>query len=216
MDKNKFVKKLMCIILSLILLIALSTESFCIFEYSMFPARDGAGEVNITIAGDSYAGYFSQYEKGKDYNFLVFANAGFNTEHNYSIMMESIDAISTIIFIAVGVNDQRDNIPPSEFKHRMTMLALKAKEAGKIIFFHTYMIYDYSVYSMLAPRLYNIAEYDAALRSVANNYSNVYYVDMSEFNQRNFWQSDGLHYNKVFYDELYRRMKLIIDGFYIK
>ena len=60
---------------------------------------------------------------------------------------------------------------------------------------------------------YKESDYDKILRELGNKYMNAYYVDMSDYNNEKYLQDDHIHYNKVFYDELYNRMVAALKQF---
>ena len=176
------------------------------FSYFLmyYPSKDGTGDT-ILLTGDSYAGYFATFEQSKDLNILIYAQAAQSTKENYAMMKEAIDAYPQVVVISVGVNDYNKHVSPEDFKNQMEELVSECRAKNKKVILHTFMDYDIDAFG--DPRhVYEISDYDNALRKVAEKYNNAFYIDMSDYNSSYFLQPDRIHYNQVFYDELYRRI----------
>ena len=200
--------------------------------YSYFYAKYKAGNNSndyITVTGDSYAGWFASYEAHRDYNMYVYADAGKSTEENLKVMEDAIDSESNVILISIGVNDHNKRIPLDEFKYRMSYLIETCALKNKKVLLHTYMDYilpdiagtvvstnvstatgsNLRVADNLRPQ-YKVTDYDDELRELGRKYKNAFYIDMSDYNYGLFLQDDKIHYNKLFYDALYERVKMAI------
>lgn len=197
-------KKVFKIITIFILVISIAMPSFGFFFF-YYPSKDGSGET-IVLTGDSYAGFFATYESGKDYNILIYAEAAKSTKENYNIMKLAINAAPNIVIISIGVNDCNKHVTLDDFKNRMEELVSECKLNNKRVILHTYMNYDTEAFGD-PKHVFEASDYDKILRNVAEKYSNAFYIDMSDYNKDEFLQFDRIHYNIVFYDELYRRIR---------
>ena len=158
----------------------------------------------ITVIGDSYAGWFAGYESFKDYHIAIYANAGKSTEINFDMMEDGFKSPSDIYIISIGVNDHANNIDIDQFKFRIETLIKTCSKNGKRVLLHTYMNYQHEFPEDFYK--FNESDYDKALKDLASKYLNAYYVDMSDYNNEIYLQADKIHYNRVFYDELYVRI----------
>lgn len=204
---NKCFKKVLNIIIVLTLILTISIPSFGFF-YFYYPSKDGSGET-IMVTGDSYAGYFATYESGNDYNIIIFAEAAKSTKENYDMMKLAINSAPEIVVISIGVNDCNKHVTLEDFKNRMEELVSECKAMNKRVILHTYMDYDMDAFGD-SKHVFLPSDYDNILKNVAKKYSNAFYVDMSDYNSNIFLQPDLIHYNKVFYDELYSRIRVAL------
>ena len=204
---NKCFKKVLNIIIVLTLILTISIPSFGFF-YFYYPSKDGSGET-IMVTGDSYAGYFATYESGNDYNIIIFAEAAKSTKENYDMMKLAINSTPEIVVISIGVNDCNKHVTLEDFKNRMEELVSECKAMNKRVILHTYMDYDMDAFGD-SKHVFLPSDYDNILKNVAKKYSNAFYVDMSDYNSNIFLQPDLIHYNKVFYDELYSRIRVAL------
>lgn len=203
MNKS-IVLKISTLIMSILLMVGISVNTvYCSF-FSYYPAKEDNGKV-ITITGDSYAGFFASYECFKEYGFLIYANAGKSTKENYEIMKTAINFFPDTIIISIGVNDHSKNVTLDDFKNGIEELVSISRLNRKKIILHTYMDYDDSIVEGVE-HLFTTKDYDNILRDISKKNSNVFYVDMSDYNEEVYLQNDKIHYNKLFYDELYRRV----------
>lgn len=182
----------------------LFTKTNYSYFFSFYPAENAESKV-IVITGDSYAGYFAGFECYKDYNFLIYADAGKSTKENFDMMKEAVNAYPDTVIISLGVNDHNKHEKPEDFSNRIEELILMCKENQKKVILHTYMIYDDDEFDG-AKSIYTVVDYDNELKRLGKKYSNTFYIDMSDYNNEIFWQEDRIHYNKIFYDELYSRI----------
>lgn len=203
-------KRVLALVLAFI--VFLSINAFAAVNYfKQYYENDEPNSETLTVIGDSYAGYFAGYESYRDYNIDIYARAGQSTEVNYLMMQDGFKADSNIYVISIGVNDHTNNVNLDEFKERIETLIKKCAKNGKRVILHTYMNYIHE----LPDNMYKYREfdYDMILRDLGNKYMNAYYVDMSDYNNEIFLQEDHIHYNKVFYDELYNRMVVALKQF---
>ena len=186
--------------------------SFAVITYfKQYYENDEPNSETITVIGDSYAGYFAGYESYRDYNIEIYARAGQSTEVNYLMMQDGFKADSMVYVISIGVNDHTNNVDLDEFRDRIESLIKVCAKNGKRVILHTYMNYIHEYPEEMYK--YKESDYDKILRELGNKYINAYYVDMSDFNNEIFLQEDHIHYNKIFYDELYNRMCAALKKF---
>lgn len=204
---NKCFKNIFNIIIVFVLVVTMIMPSFGFF-YFYYPSKDGSGET-IMVTGDSYAGYFATYESGNDYNIIIFAEAAKSTKENYDMMKLAINSAPEIVVISIGVNDCNKHVTLEDFKNRMEELVSECKAMNKRVILHTYMDYDMNAFGD-SKHVFLPSDYDNILKNVAKKYSNTFYVDMSDYNSNIFLQPDLIHYNKVFYDELYSRIRVAL------
>ena len=204
---NKCFKKVLNIVIVFVLVIIIKIPSFGFF-YFYYPSKDGSGET-IMVTGDSYAGYFATYESGNDYNIIIFAEAAKSTKENYDMMKLAIKSAPEIVVISIGVNDCNKHVTLEDFKNRMEELVNECKSMNKKVILHTYMDYDMDAFGD-SKHVFLPSDYDNILKNVAKKYSNAFYVDMSDYNNKIFLQPDLIHYNQVFYDELYSRIRVAL------
>lgn len=197
---------------ALALCIFLSVNSFAAINYfKQYYENDEPNSETLTVIGDSYAGYFAGFESFRDYNIDIYARAGESTEVNYLMMQDGFKADSYIYVISIGVNDHTNNISLDEFRNRIETLIKTCAKNGKRVILHTYMNYIHEYPENMYK--YSESDYDKILRELGNKYMNAYYVDMSDYNNEKYLQDDHIHYNKVFYDELYNRMVAALKQF---
>lgn len=174
------------------------------YYQAFYPARNDNSEI-VLITGDSYAGYFAAYECLQDYGILIYADAGKSTKENFEMMKEAVNTFPDTVIISIGVNDHNQNVSPEEFKNRIEELVHISEIQNKRIILHTYMNYDLSCIGD-PQKMYNVIEYDRALKDIAEKHKSTFYIDMSDYNNDAYLQSDRIHYNKTFYDALYSRV----------
>lgn len=192
------------IVLVLILVTILSVKPTYSFYLSFYPAGNDNGKV-IMLTGDSYAGFFAGFECLRDYNFLIYADAGKSTKENFEMMRMAVNDYPNTVIISLGVNDHNKLEIPSDFGRRIEELILICKENHKKVILHTYMNYDTKEFDG-SKNTYSVSDYDDELKRLGEKYNNTFYIDMSDYNNEIFLQEDRIHYNKVFYDELYNRI----------
>ena len=193
------------IALVLLMLVSLNiVPAYSAAYFDFYPAKD-INNKTITLTGDSYAGYFATFECHKDYNILIYAEAGKSTKENYEIMKTAVGLYPDTIVISVGVNDHNKNETPEGFRERLDEILSLCKRYGKKVILHTYMSYDVQEFADKKHE-YDVKDYDEILKDLGKKYSNAFYIDMSDYNNKEFWQNDKIHYNIIFYDELYNRI----------
>lgn len=174
------------------------------------------GKIDVTqgfdtfsLTGDSYAGYFIDYENDRKYKFKELALAGSTISQNRERINASINAIYPIVIFSIGVNDCDQNTKPEDFAIELDSILELATLCNKVIIMHSYM--DYPAYHM-KKKDFPPQSYDTVLKVASEKNSNLIYVDTHDMEKKAYWQDDCLHYNKAFYDEFYNRVEAIIDS----
>lgn len=185
MIKNKFFKKLIVLIIALLLI----TKSVCIAE-----------EKVLTVTGDSYAQHFYEDEKNNGVRLDVFALEGRTIELNYSLIMEALNRDCRYVLFAISVNDAINKTPIDKFKRELNQIFERAMNMHKVIFVHSYVEFNFDGN---APNLVYPNPYDEVLKEVANEYMNVFYLDMCPFLSPEYFGEDTIHANKKFNDALF-------------
>lgn len=206
MKKNLFSKINIVIVLTSLLNVLVFSNAFGKPFFRYYPGKD-VNDETIIVTGDSYAGYFASYECNKDYNIIIYAEAGRSTKENYEMMLNAVGLYPKTVVVSLGVNDHNKNEAPSDFKTRIEELVKLCKRHNKRVILHTYMDYgpafakkDKTVLS------FEVQEYDEILKDIGSRYSNAFYIDMSDYEKEQYLQADKIHYNTLFYDELYNRI----------
>ena len=75
--------------------------------------------------------------------------------------------------------------------------------SNKNVYFHSYLKYFSNNYNQ---KKFSSIQYDSIIRQVCNDYSNAYYVDVKDLETPYYISDDNIHYNELFYDELYKRL----------
>lgn len=159
---------------------------------------------DLIVTGDSYAQHFALDEKGKDYQIYSYANENTTIEENMQTINKAFDSFGKIILFSISVNDQIKGIHPTIFEESLRKILDKGVANNKIVFMHTYMQYPREYYY---GGIFSSYDYDNVIRKLANEYSNVYYIDMSDYGDLKYTVGDQVHYSKDFNDILYNRLK---------
>lgn len=204
------VRKISAFLIALILSNVFVVNSVYCYVHFYYPPNNNK-KTDIVVTGDSYAGYFAIFESKKDLGIYLFANPGRTTEQNFEMLKDAVNFDSKCIVLSIGVNDHARNISPVDFERRLNELVSNARVFNKKLILHTYMNYDYvSSELVYGKAYYKIDDYDKILQRVAIENNNVYYIDMHDMNYIYFMQSDRLHYDRIFYDTLYERVKQLV------
>ena len=153
----------------------------------------------ISVVGDSYAGHFSMNKGTEKYDYFIFPVGTINNEYNEKVFEDAINADNRYILFATGVNDQALNTDPVVFENVLRKYISEIIAKGKYLFLHTYMEY---INKKIENGAYEPDVYDEIYKKLANEYENVFYIDMSGYNNKQHDFGDGLHFDKFFYDSL--------------
>lgn len=174
-----------------------------IFAYNIF----NSNFPSLVVSGDSYAGYFNDYENNKDFVVKIFAAAGNTVKKNRNLMLEACRYQSNIILFSIGVNDHFQESMPYVFEGVLRDCISEAIKHNKIVFMHSYVEYPSSI---ALNKKFSIKTYDNIIKRLANETENVYYIDMHDCQGIEYSISDNIHYGRMFYDILYSRMMFIL------
>lgn len=157
----------------------------------------------LMMVGDSYMGYFVQYYPNI-FDMVAFPVGGLNKGDNKKLLLDAIanDSYDIIIF-STGVNDFLKDTDINEFESILREAADAAVKYNNFLILHTYMHFPHEKQHQ---GVATVDDYDKVLRKLADEYVNLLYIDMSEYNKRKYYYGDGLHYNKKFYDILYAQI----------
>lgn len=169
-------------------------------------AKNTVKFIHANIVGPSYAYDFVEFEGRVNYKLFLFDNTnGIIDEKNKKMMEKAlIDGDSNYVLLSLGVNEQAKNVDLKEFKTILNDFVNDAKNKKKVVFFHTFMEYPASKTTKFK---YKTSDYDDILKEVFKENENVIYIDMSMFNDKKFQNVDGLHYSKLWYDELVKKLE---------
>lgn len=196
---NRFFK-----IVLLIFLLVFCYTSICFADEPSDYINDG----NVAVVGDSFAGNYVNFES--DSGIIPFAFPVGLLANNMDVVDKCINdkSIKYVLF-ATGLHDYVKCTVLEDFENMIKAMAIKCKEKNKYLFFHTYM----KVPEVPANRRgYTTSAYDEIFRKVANEFNNVYYIDMNDLNTIDYMQQDMMHYDINFYDTLRTRLEKIIEN----
>lgn len=157
----------------------------------------------LIVTGDSFAGKFCDFEMGKDLQVVPYARAGQTIDRNKYIMAEALELPDRNVLISIGVNDQFAETPPYQFEYILRSLMNITIANNKIVFLHSYLKYFSDMYKS---KRFPAEEYDVVIRRICNEYINAFYIDVKDLENTYYISDDNMHYNALFYDELYRRI----------
>lgn len=164
---------------------------------------DELGTDEIVIAGDSYTQHFLKDIGDRRKEFIEYSHEGTTICQNKTKLFEAVNSPHKYLFLCISVNDHLQKNSPAIFEIYLRALLNKSVETGKIVFLHTYMKYPASA---MAQKTFTVDMYDDVLRKMAEDYNNVYYIDLSDINVPESFLEDGVHCNSSFNNELYRRL----------
>ena len=165
-------------------------------------------ENTIAVTGDSYAGTFVRFEKSKKYNILEFAKSGKTIGQNKSLIDTAMDSVAKYVLISTSVNDYEKQTTLRAFEYNLRRYINHALLNHKVVFLHTYMKYAAAI-----KRDVEIKDYDDIIKKLANEYDNTIYLDMHDYEKKEYQMSDKRHYDKEFNDALYEKIDKWIGAF---
>ena len=163
-------------------------------------------ENEIAVAGDRSANLFCKYESDKEYKILDYSNSDYDIIGNEEKIKEALNSTAKYVLLSIGQKDYEDQVGLAEFEERLRKLANISCETHKIVLLHTYMDYKNNI-----KRKNTVLNYDYILRKVADEYYNLCYLDLKEYQNNKYLMDDGKEYNSTFYDVLYRVINDFID-----
>ena len=194
--------------ITLVLTFVLLLNFVCFAETNYYNFTPNIGPIvlkdsSIVVTGDSFAGKFCEYEKDKDLYVMGYARAGHTIDDNKIIMAQALNFNEKNVLISIGVNDQYMQTPPYRFESVLRSLLNISVFNQKTVFFHSYLKYFSDSYGR---RRFSAIEYDMIIRELCSEYDNVYYIDVKDLENPKYISEDNIHYNSLFYDELYKRL----------
>lgn len=203
----KLVLKNKVIIIFLLLFTAVlnnfSYSNNIIYNYNESPGPIVLKNSGIVVTGDSFAGKFCEFELNKDLKIIGYARAGCTIDQNKIIMAEALNFDERNVLISIGVNDQYMETPPYRFEYIMRSLLNISVFNKKIVYLHSYLKYFADTYSK---KRFSAIEYDLIIRRLCSEYYNTFYIDVKDLESPMYISDDLIHYNSLFYDELYNRL----------
>lgn len=160
----------------------------------------------IAVVGDRSAYLFCEYESDKDYKVLDFSNSDYNIVGNVEKIMEALKTSAKYVLLSIGVKDYEDQVDLEKFEETLRVIANASCETHKIVLLHTYMDYRTA-----EKRKNTVLNYDYILRKVADEYYNLCYLDLREYQNNKYLMENGQEYNNAFYDVLYRVVDTLIN-----
>lgn len=167
---------------------------------------DISDENEIAVAGDRFASLFCTYESDKKYKILDYSNKDYDIIGNEEKIKEALNSTAKYVLLSIGQKDYEDQVDLEEFEEKLRVLANVSCETHKMVLLHTYMDYKSDV-----KRKNTILNYDYILRKVADEYYNLAYLDLREYQNNKYLMDNGKEYNNIFYDVLYRMVNTFID-----
>lgn len=187
------------------------TILLCIFSYVNVcfadEPSDYLGDGGIAVVGDSFAGHYVNFEP--DSGVTTFSFPVGLLANNMNIVEDCINdkSIKYVLF-ATGLHDYVKCTTKEDYEDLIRVMAIKCKEKNKYLFLHTYMKVPEVPKNR---RGYDTTVYDEVYKEVANEFENVYYIDMNDLNDVDYMQQDMMHYDVNFYDTLRTRLERIIE-----
>lgn len=157
----------------------------------------------LIVTGDSFAGKFCEYEEYRDLTLITHARAGIPVVNNWDIMSEAMNFNHKNVLISIGVNDQFFETPPYMFESKLRFILNLALSKDKNVIFHSYLKYFSTIHD---EKRFNSRIYDGIIRRLCSEYPNTKYIDCFDLESERYISEDNMHYNKLFYDELYKRV----------
>ena len=188
-------KKILIIIFSVIVL------SFnCVYAI-------GPGEnikKNIAVVGDSSMEFFKTFVKMDDFDYYQFPEDGITRDENVAIFTNCINSdTNKYILFCEGFSDYLQMISQSTFENYLRLYATLALEKNKVLFFYTYMDF---YRAELREDGHTVKELDDVYRKLANEFPNVFYIDMTNLNNDEYAFGDGYNYGEAFFVTLASRV----------
>lgn len=205
MEKIKTIKKILLVVFITLGVIFLSFEKTLAFGPGEYTKK------NIAIVGDSYIDFFKHFVSADDFEYYEFpSDKGIAASENVQVFMHCIaDGDNTYILFCSGVNDFLNKTKPEDFEQYLRFYIALAAERNKCIFFHTYM----SFYrSDLREDDHSVKELDDVYRKLANEFSNVYYIDMKNMDNEDYAFGDGYNYDETFFVTLSSKMIYLTEA----
>lgn len=159
---------------------------------------------NLVVTGDSFAGKFCEFENNRDLKLVPYAIAGQTIDQNKIIMALALNFEEKNVLFSIGVNDMFAGTMPYMFESVLRELLKIAAFNGKRVIMHSYLMFFSDNYYEMKFDAYT---YDSIIKKLCAEYpNNTLYIDVHDLERIEYVSEDMMHYNKLFYDELYRRV----------
>lgn len=161
-------------------------------------------DIKLVVSGDSFAGKFCEFEDGRDLKLVPYAIAGKTIDENKIIMALALNFDEKNVLFSIGVNDMFVGTVPYMFESVLRELLKIAEFNGKRVIMHSYLMFFSDNYYEMRFDAYT---YDSIIRKLCAEYpNNTVYIDVHDLERIEYVSEDMMHYNKLFYDELYQRV----------
>ena len=200
-------KKIVALILFALLINSSLYASNIYNNYNMFNAMP-TGPValkdnRLVVTGDSFAGKFCDMESQRELHIIPYAKAGQTIDQNKIIMALALNYEEKNVLFSIGVNDMYVDTMPYNFESVLRELMVIAQFNRKNVIMHSYLRFFSENYY---EKVFDAFTYDSIIRKICDEYDNAYYIDVHDLERYEYISEDMMHYNKLFYDELYNRV----------
>ncbi len=160
-------------------------------------------DMSLIVTGDSFAGKFCEMENQRELKIIPYAIAGQTIDQNKIIMAEALNFPEKNVMFSIGVNDMFIETMPYYFESVLRELMVIAEFNKKNVIMHSYLRFFSENYY---EKKFDAFMYDSIIKKICDEYSNAYYIDVHDLERYEYISEDLMHYNKLFYDELYNRV----------
>lgn len=161
-------------------------------------------DYKLVVTGDSFAGKFCEFESNREMELVPYAIAGQTIDQNKIIMALALNFDERNVLFSIGVNDMFVGTMPYMFESVLRELLKIAEFNGKRVIMHSYLMFFSDNYYEMKFDAYT---YDGIIRKLCAEYpNNTVYIDVHDLERIEYVSEDMMHYNKLFYDELYERV----------
>lgn len=197
-------KILIILILFVTMVNNLSFASNVNYNYSYIPQGPMVlKDSKLIVTGDSFAGKFCDMESNRELQIIPYAIAGQTIEQNKIIMATALNFYDKNVLFSIGVNDMFVETMPYNFESVLRELMVIAEYNQKNVIMHSYLRFFSENYY---EKNFDAYMYDSIIRRICDEYKNAYYIDVHDLERQEYISDDLMHYNKLFYDELYNRV----------
>ena len=207
-------KKILCTILCVMLLSNVLFASNVYNNLYMPSGPVALKDSTLVVTGDSFAGKFCDMESQRELKIIPYAIAGNTIDQNKIIMALALNFEEKNVLFSIGVNDMFVETMPYNFESVLRELMVIAEFNKKNVIMHSYLRFFSENYY---EKVFDAFTYDSIIKKICDEYPNAYYVDVHDLEREEYISEDLMHYNKLFYDELYNRVfqmiyKLELEG----
>ena len=207
MKMLKLVSKSKKIFIAIILTFLINNVLFAsniYYNYNYLPSGPVAlKDSSLIVTGDSFAGKFCDMESERELNIIPYAIAGNTIDQNKIIMALALNFEQKNVLFSIGVNDMFVETMPYYFESVLRELMVIAEFNKKNVIMHSYLRFFSENYY---EKTYDAFMYDSIIRKICDEYENAHYIDVHDLERYEYISEDLMHYNKLFYDELYNRV----------